>query len=236
MKRHCLPLNKYEFLRLSLLVLLCGATVLTLFKIWTSDRNSPPPLNASLLPEQINLQGWRFMDSRQLPLPTNEGVQRLTSHLRAGRLYQYRQGKLPLTVELWVIENTNGDVPAFIDSYAQQVIASGRQQVDVRYRKGVGFYGVLKTTNRLYLSSCINATGETTFNVTQFSQARFQRDLGLLRIVKWIFGQETLLQRKCLWSHLGIVNTNQNIKNDSVLENIWFDLYRRSAPILSGFR
>jgi cyanosortase A-associated protein len=212
---------KNETLRVGLVALLVGATGLTLIKLWTDV--SKPQSNTSLLPEQINLQGWKFKESHPLNFPSKERLERITSILERGHLYQYQQGKVPLKIELWTIQNTNGDVSAFIDAYAQQPIPPGRQRSEVRYRSGVGFYGITAADNRLYLSSCINTTGESTFTISQFTQARFQRDFDLSKITGWLLEQGSLFQKQCVWSHLSIPSTAQKAKEVLTLEGAWFN-------------
>jgi cyanosortase A-associated protein len=216
---------KSERLRIGLLALLLGATALTLIEIWT---NALSPLQSTTppLPKQINLDGWQFKSSRVLPLPSQERLERLTSVLRRGRLYRYQRREVPLAVELWTVENTNGDVSAYIDAYAQKTIAPGRQRPDLRYRSGIGFYGIIETKDRRYLSSCINAMGESTFNVSQFTEARFQRDFTLPQIANWILGQKSLFKKQCLWSHFSIPSTGQADKEISILETTWFSWYQ----------
>jgi cyanosortase A-associated protein len=216
---------KSERLQLGLLAFLFSATALVLIKIWTGTLSLPQSATL-LLPEQLNLDGWQFKSSRALPLPDKERLERITSLLRYGRLYQYRRREMPLIVELWTVENTNGDIAAYIDAYAQRPIAPGRQRPELRYRSGIGFYGIIETENRRYLSSCINATGESTFSVSQFTQARFQRDLTLSQIANWMLGQKTLFKKQCLWSHFSIPNTNLETKEISILEQTWFNWYR----------
>jgi cyanosortase A-associated protein len=235
MKSPFLLPKKRELFKLGLLALLLGATGFTLFKVWTGEGISQPQKPVSL-PQRLALQDWNFISSQMLPVPNNEAVGRLTSVLGGGRLYQYQQQQLLLTVELWQVKNTNGDVPAYIDAYAQQRIATGRQQAEVRYRTGMGYYGIIQAADRTVLSSCINATGEATFSISQFSQARFQRDLSLARIAEWIVGQDTLLRKQCLWSHLSIANTNKNLRFDSILEKTWFNLQEGANSILLRFR
>jgi cyanosortase A-associated protein len=213
---------KSERLRLGLLALLLGATGFTLIEIWTSTLRSPQS-NTSLLPQQIDLEGWQFKSSIALLFPNKERLERITSVLQQGRLYQYQRRGIPLTVELWTIGNTNGNVSAYVDAYAQRPIAPGRQRADLRYRSGIGFYGILNTKDRRYLSSCINATGESTFNISQFTQARFQRDLTLSQVLSWILGQKSLFKKQCLWSHFSIPNTGRTDKEISILEKAWFN-------------
>jgi cyanosortase A-associated protein len=194
---------KSERLRLVLLTLLLCATGFTLIKIDVGE--------------------WQFKSSVALPLPDKERLERITSILQQGRLYRYQNREMPLTVELWTIENTNGNVSAYIDAYAQRPIVPGKQQPDLRYRSGVGFYGIIETKDRRYLSSCINATGESTFDVSQFTQARFQRDLTLHRVLAWILGQKSLFKKQCLWSHFSIPSKGETQKEISILEKSWFD-------------
>ncbi len=213
---------KSEHLRLGLLAFLLFTTGFTLIKIWTDTLPSTQSTSAPL-PKQIDLDKWQFKSSVALPLPDKERLDRITSILKQGRLYRYQRRKMPLTVELWTIENTNGNVSAYIDAYAQQPIAPGKQQPDLRYRSGVGFYGIIDTKDRRYLSSCINATGESTFDVSQFTQARFQRDLTLHRGLAWILGQKSIFKKQCLWSHFSVPHAGETKKEISILEKSWFD-------------
>jgi cyanosortase A-associated protein len=216
---------KSERLQLGLLALLLSATGFTLIKVWTNTLPSSQSTTLPL-PKQIDLDGWQLKSSKALPLPDKERLERITSILQQGRLYRYQQRGIPLTVELWTIENTNGNVSAYIDAYAQQPIAPGRQQADLRYRSGIGFYGIINTEDRRYLSSCINATGESTFNISQFTQARFQRDLTLTQTINWILGQKSLFKKQCLWSHFSLPNAGRTDKEISILEETWFDWNR----------
>jgi cyanosortase A-associated protein len=224
---------KSEHLRFSLLAFLLVATGLTLIEVWTGALPSLETKTPSL-PKKIDLDGWQFKSSNVLPFPNKERLERLTSILQQGRLYRYQRHATPLTVELWAIKNTNGDVSAYIDAYAQKNIAPGRQRPDLRYRSGIGFYGIIETEDRRYLSSCINATGESTFSISQFTGARFQRDLTLSQITNWILGQKPLFKKQCLWSHFSMPKTVQETKEVSILETTWFNFYqwwRSSYPI-----
>jgi cyanosortase A-associated protein len=216
---------KSERLQLGVLMLLFGATGFTLIKIWTNPLPSLQSTTPSL-PKQINLDGWEFKNSKVLSLPPQDRLERLTSILQQGRLYQFQRREVPLTVELWTVENTNGDVSAYMDAYAQKTIAPGRQRPDLRYRNGIGFYGIIETQDRRYLSSCINATGESTFSVSQFTQARFQRDLTLSQLINWILGQKSLFRKQCLWTHFSIPRVSQAKKEISILETTWFNWFQ----------
>ncbi len=225
MKAFPQSLMKSEFLQIALLTLLVGGTGFTFFRIWTgeiSQRQSSTPS----LPKQIDLNSWQFIGSRSLPFPPKEAVKGLTNILNSGRLYQYRRSGMPLTVELWTVENTNGDVQSYIDAYAQQKIPPGRQDFYIRYRRGIGFYGIILSEGYIYLSSCINLTGESTFSISQFTQARFQRDLTFPQLSNWILGKKPIFNKQCLWSHLRMPKTSQNLKNTSILEATWFNLYQ----------
>jgi cyanosortase A-associated protein len=97
--------------------------------------------------------------------------------------------------------------PQYGDSNVGRLLAvasevkSDNAKLQPQYQPGLGNYGVLVHNNRLYLTACINARGESTLTNQQFQQNRYSHDLQLGRILPWVLGQKSsLFDERCLWT------------------------------------
>ena len=59
----------------------------------------------------------------------------------------------------------------------------------------MGFHGIFKYDNKVYLPSCINRTGESTF-----TDAQYTHNQNVQRTLLWLIGYKDLFEKACLWT------------------------------------
>jgi cyanosortase A-associated protein len=142
---------------------------------------------------------------QSIPLPAGQFIQ--TSAVKSdkgavlGQQYTYQTPNQPnaatITAEVRQ-ELGDGNVSRFL--FVHTPIRTANSTLQVRFQKDMGYYGVLTHEGKAYLSACINPRGGSTVTEQQFTQNRYQYDLNIGRLVPWITGQESLLDRRCMWT------------------------------------
>lgn len=210
-----------------LLVLTFGSALFVLGKaIVTPKATIMPP--ASHLPATVPLAPWQAISSATL-----ESIPEAI----AGQQYEYRRGQQVLTVQMrYMLED--GDVNRFLFAYTP--IRQDNKRLVLRYQPTIGFYGVLPYQERAYLSACISPRGESTVTAQQFVQNLRAHNLTASRILPWLTGQQSLLDRRCLWT---LISVPLAAKADPIavdpialdnayktLEDVWVSWYRWWQP------
>ncbi len=205
-----------------LAVTLSGALV-----VWGRAIATPktvvPPTNASTatFPTSIPIKDGQFAQTSAVKSEKGDVV---------GQLYTYRQnaGKpeaATITAEVRE-ELGDGNVSRFLFVYTP--IRTANSTLQLRFQAGVGYYGVLSHEGQAYLSACINPSGGSTVTEQQFTQNRYQYDLNVGRLLPWIAGQESLLDRRCIWTLMS-TPVAQGTSPDAAyktLETAWFSWFQ----------
>jgi cyanosortase A-associated protein len=207
----------------ALMLTFCGASFILVRLLLDNrpvkDRFYSPA--AFVFPTEVPLPEWQFEGSTDLALP-NKAV--LQKRLIASRSYTYKQGKLPLSIEMRYTKDTSGNVLGFIGNFtavSPSAIAPSRRIE--RYRKGVGYYVLLNDQNRAYLTSCINPRGESTVTLPQFQRNRYYGDIQADRLILWLFKPITLRDFRCLWVHASVPAEDRSLNTAyATLESAWF--------------
>ncbi|NJP09052.1 MAG: cyanoexosortase A system-associated protein [Leptolyngbyaceae cyanobacterium RU_5_1] len=132
---------------------------------------------------------------------------------------------------------SDGNVSRYLFVYT--AIKTANASLKPKYQPGVGHYGTVSGNGRAYLTACINPRGESTVTEQQFTQNRYTHDLRVDRIVPWILGRESLIDRRCLWTLMStplelstpktspkseLVSLDKGVYND--LETAWFSWHQ----------
>jgi len=145
--------------------------------------------------------------------------------------YRYIRGEETLVIEMRYLIDTNGDFKQFIKDHTSISAPATEILKSVRYRDGVGFYGLSHYRGQAYLSACIPPMGQSTVTREQFRQTLAAHDRQPSRLLAWVLAQGDLRDRRCLWSHLSIPTTDRSPEAAyQELETTWFAWYRWWKP------
>lgn len=217
-------MNNYywKLLRIFLLAVTFGSICAVLGKSLLYPSSPQATTTSFTFPENIPLASWQLFEST--PLEDNK-----KANLISARLYEYQQNNLLLQVEMRYLIKTSGNVKTMAEQYRNQEISLST--LTIHHEKGVGFYGLTATSDRAYLSSCINPYGGSTVTGEQFRDNRNTHDLRATRLVPWLLGQQELRDFRCLWSILSIpLEKNSPAEAYPLLEKAWFEWYAWWQP------
>ncbi|MGL5034579.1 MAG: cyanoexosortase A system-associated protein [Microcystaceae cyanobacterium] len=197
------PVKSWDFWRWLILISLSGSAALVLLKVaFFPTIFKATPLN---FPPELELSGWEQKKniSNKLPPAVQASADKDFSFVN-GKVYQYRQGDQVMTVELRYFNPIAADVKAFLSYYRDAKIPA----LTIKEQPGLGSYALFTTQGRSHLSTCLNASGGSTVDREQFTKNRYRQDLRPDRLFLWVIGQSSLLDSRCLWVDMAIVNEN----------------------------
>ena len=120
-----------------------------------------------------------------------------------------------------------GDIHDYFKNHSYIRLQDTQLLQNLRQHKGVGFYSLFVHQGRSHLSACINPHGGSTVTSAQFIANRHTYDLQPQRLLLWVLGKESLLDRRCVRVHLSMSSTQVPVEtNYSVLEQAWFNWYQ----------
>ena len=78
-----------------------------------------------------------------------------------------------------------------------------------------------------YLTACINPKGKTTVGNDDFRNNLLRYTITPKRIVNWFISQNSLSDKRCLWTYFSLP-LNNSLPEDlyPLLESAWLDWYR----------
>jgi cyanosortase A-associated protein len=208
--------------RLGVLAMLLGGGVLVLGraiatpKAATSSSESAVTRTAAGFPQSIPGQSGSFTQTGPVKSEKGELV---------GQTYQLQAGSAAITVEVRE-ESGDGNVSRFL--FVHTPIRTANSTLQLRFREGVGHYGVLTHAGKAYLSACVNPRGGSTVTEQQFTQNRYQYDLTVGRLLPWFAGQGALLDRRCIWTLMSVPMDKTTPPDDAykTLEAAWFSWHQ----------
>ncbi|UBF28757.1 cyanoexosortase A system-associated protein [Kovacikia minuta CCNUW1] len=218
----------WQPVRLSLLVGVLGSVV----GIWGWTIAAPKTgkvaqNNAYPFPAIVPLTTWQLL--KTTPLPPNP-----STNLSPGQRYQYRNTQTSLEVEARVMGGDD-NISRFLETYT--AIGADKVNLVIKNQPQVGFYGVLTHNGRAYLTACINHQGGSTVTEQQFRQNPQNYHLQVNRVLPWLLGRETLIDRRCLWTLMSTpmpttakVETIASAETFKTLETAWFSWYEWWQP------
>lgn len=203
-----------------------AGVVLTLGRFSLDPTAANRPVTPFTFPSVVPLPGWQLAQSLPLTIPK---VEREDNYgiVSTSRQYSYRQGNQQLKVEINYEEGTLGDFYGYIKYYTPISLNSLKLRQESIYQQGVGFYNLFVSQGRSHLVSCINPRGESTVTPAQFFANRRTYDLQLQKLLPWFLGKESLIDRRCLWTHLSMPLQKKSAETTyPVLEKAWHSWYQ----------
>lgn len=198
----------------------CLATVYSLIQPTVGNRQ----VSSFSFPHNIPLKSWqlvktRSISNRQLEKDKQEKL------IPSGKSYIYSKNNLSLEVEMLYLVGTRGNVSSVLEKQVA-IPAKLLKKANIQKLDNIGFYLHFRDRKRAYLSSCINSRGNTSVTQKQFSKNRYLHDLKYSLLLPWLFGQETIRDRRCLLTNLSISleNLPPEIANE-ILQEVWQDWY-----------
>ncbi|EKQ71126.1 hypothetical protein OsccyDRAFT_1452 [Leptolyngbyaceae cyanobacterium JSC-12] len=214
--------SSWQPIRLSILAIAFGGTLLTLAKLTTSPKPDTAKQEANTLSATVPLPGWQLVNTE--PITTN-------TEARTGRRYRFQQGNTTLNAEQYYMVS-DGNVSRYL--FVHSPVKTANASMKVKFKPEVGHYSLITHDGNAYLSACINPRGSSTVTESQFTQNRYASDLQLSRIAPWLLGQESLIDYRCLWTLMSI-SLKQGSKSDALvaeekayknLEDAWFSWHQ----------
>lgn len=204
----------WQFLRISGLAMTFAGVWFVLGKFLTDPTLGRP--TPYVFPSAVPLLDWQPVSQPAAGI----GQQR----------YRYRRGADTLDIDMQYLLDTNGDFTQFIEDHTSMAAPASQILKSIRYRDGVGFYGLSHYGGRAYLSACITPMGESTLTREQFRQALAAHDQEPRRLLAWLLAQGDLRDRRCLWSHLSLPAAEGSPAAYQELETTWFAWYKWWKP------
>ncbi|MEO1671208.1 MAG: cyanoexosortase A system-associated protein [Cyanobacteria bacterium J06631_2] len=156
--------------------------------------------------------------------------------IQARQQYKYTQTRpgMPsansvIALEINYLVGTRGDVVTYLENYTD-ISAEVIKAKSIKYIEGIGHYALLKDQDQAYITSCISPHSLSNVTQKQFSQYRYQQDLTWQTAWKWLQGEASIRDRRCLWVLLSTPVTANNTQNDQALENAWKEIYQWWLP------
>ncbi len=175
-------------------------------------------------PPDLPLTEWQPLESESLE-------DKKTSNVVSARRYRYQhpQNELSLDIEMRYVLDTDGNIKTLLNKHLDS--ETYPDKLTIRHQEGIGFYGIAATTERAYLSSCINPYGGSTVTAEQFRNNRNTYDLQISRLVPWLLGQQELRDFRCLWTLVSMPLEGTTADQAyPVLENAWVSWYAWWQP------
>lgn len=194
------------------------------------------PVAPFTFPARLPLNSWQQNQYQPLArslTPNNAET------LVAAASYRYRDAKgwreqlAPeprLEAEIRYIVETRGDVRGYITDYTDltpQDVAKG----EIAQIENIGYHYLFTSSDRAYLSSCISPRSPSSVTSKQFSQHRYLYDLQPQVWWNWLWGETSIRDRRCLWTHLSVAIEDAEVRTAyQTLETAWIDWYRWWQP------
>ena len=198
----------------------CLATVYSFIQPTVGNRQ----VSSFSFPNRIPLESWQLVKTRSI---TNRQLKKDKQEklIASGKSYIYSQDNFSLEVKMLYLVGTRGNIHSALEKQIA-IPTNLLKKAKIQKLEDVGFYLIFRDRKRAYLSSCINSRGEATVTHKQFSKNRYLHDLKYNLLLAWLFGQDTIRDRRCLLTNLSISLDNlQPEMADRILKEVWQDWY-----------
>lgn len=203
-----------------------ASVLLAIGRLSLDDNAGKRSLATFTFPKVVPLPEWQLIESRSLS-SSPSGNSNYYNAVSASQKYTYRQQQQQLEIEMRYAIGTLGEFPGgYLNNSHLTGLHSSAVAPQIQHRSGIGFYTLFVHQGRSYLSACINPRGNSTVTVSQFLNNRNTYDLQPLHVMSWLVGQASLIDRRCLWTHLSIpVDSVAATRTYPVLERAWLSWY-----------
>lgn len=178
-------------------------------------------------PSEIPLKGWQKVKTIPAKNLDNPDTDKPYEQTLAMQKYYYKQDKKQLEITMSYVVGTLGKAKTEIPLQQQYTRNLSPSQISPEWtKKNALQYAILDYKGKSHLIACINSRGGSTVTSNEFTAKRKQYDLQLSRFLPWLMGEESLLDRRCLWAKLSLPIQNNSPKElHQLLESTWFNWY-----------
>lgn len=206
-------------------IVFCLGTAYSIIKPTVGNRD----VSSFSFPDRVPLKTWQLVESESI-IDREREKKEQEEIVAASKNYIYSKDRLSLEVEMRYLVGTRGNVPGILQNQVA-IPAKVLKKAKTQTIEDIGFYTLFHDRDRAYLSSCINSRGNTTVNQKQFSQNRYTHDLKYSLIVPWLLGQDSIRDRRCLFTNLSIPVDNLPPETAyKILQEVWQDWYSWWQP------
>ena len=203
-------------LRIFLLIINLTGILIVLVITIVKPVQSWLPTTSHAFPNKISLPQWEQVQSGKL-----SETDLKKTEIIAQKHYRYVQNNLSLDIEMRYLTLIEGE--KFIKKYLG--ITS---PVEVRSRKGIGYYGIGVEKQKAFLSACITSGGVTSFTEEQFEKNQYFSILEPQSLISWLLGRRKSTDKHCMWAYLSVsLGKNKPEFAYQVLEKAWFSWYQQ---------
>lgn len=205
-----------------------AGVMLTFGKIIIDPQAGQKQVSAFNFPSEIPLKGWEKVKNISVTnLEKNETDKPYEQNL-ATEIYYYQKGEKNLEITMSYVVGTLGRAKAERHLEEQYTRSLTSEEISPEWIKKQGLqYAIFEHQQRLHLVACINPRGGSSVTSKEFRKIKIKYDLKLSRFLPWLMGEESLLDRRCLWNNLSLPITNNSPeKLTPILEEAWFAWYQ----------
>lgn len=195
------------------------------------------------LPQTLQLAGWQPIKGN--PLSYNNLSRHYDIVLDAQEYHFYQRSAIlsvRLTVQLRYVFNTDASLGTFQQKWLVGRSPSDRTSHQTPISTGqfpeLGYYTLSSAPQETILDTCINPQGKSTVTREQFLDNRLQYDLNPTHLLRWAIGQNTLLDKRCIWMRLKLRSTPNSLYSDlpEPFHQPWTELNPQLISILQQAR
>lgn len=221
-----------------------GLIALTLGVMATLGRLLVQPQQSQMapvrpLPERLQLSGWQSTQAK--PLSFNN-LSRHYDVVLDAQEYPFHQRTKILTVQLRYVFNTDASVGTFQQKWLigrspsdyPSGQTSDRTHISTGQFPELGHYILSSVSKETILDTCINPQGKSTVTREQFLDNRLQYDLSPTHLLRWAIGQNSLLDKRCIWMRLKLRSTANSLHSNlsEQVHQLWTELNPKLTSIL----
>ena len=220
--------DKSKLRNLFLATISIGITLVTFYAIANPQVGNRQVADFAF-PQEIPLKNWQQLSSESLAVPVKPDDN--GELIKSAKRYLYQKEDLNLLLEIRYFVGTRGYVSNLLKEYFELSPAIMAKQ-QVKTISGIGSYLFIEVENRNhtpkyinYLSSCLTSVGDSIAEPKEFSTVLNQVKLTPELIWNWLWGKESIRDRRCLWITLVISTQDQELENNyETLEQAWREL------------
>lgn len=208
------------------LSIVLGIVLLTLGKLMIDGNAGKQQVNNFEFPTQVPLEGWKKMKTMAIESNQPE-TDKPYDRILAAQKYYYQQDNKDLEIKMSYVVGTLGRAKIKVALQQQYTRNLTPEQISPEWTKKDNLqYAILDFDGRSHLISCINSRGGSTVTSDEFRKNRRKHDLQPSRLLPWLMGKETLLDRRCLWAELSLpIQEDSKEESHKLLESTWFTWY-----------
>ncbi len=190
-------------------------------------------------PAQVPLAGWQVINHQPIADPAH-----LSPEIISSQRYQYQNINISVRASILTLE-TRYFIPRKLPVDTTELLnlfllkpkrydqALPFKLTEQEFQPG-SFYSLFTYQKRAYLSGCIDPSGRSITNLSQFRRNRLETDLVWDKVLRWPFSSAALLDQRCLWSQLSTPLEEANPEPTYTLLKIawkdWFKWWQANYP------